>query len=144
MTVLVWPAALPNTMARDNHRYTFGDGRLRSATDVGPGKVRRRFSATAKPLSGTMILSLDQRIQLETFWNDDTKGGTLPFIFPAIGIDGAALTMADGTELTTSDGTPITMSAHWLVQFLPTGNPPSLASLGGDWWQASLELQVMP
>jgi hypothetical protein len=114
----VWPATLPTAFPRGDLSTGLGDGRLRSQTDAGVAKLRRRFSYVPYPLSGSMVMTLAQLATFRSFVETDLQGGILPFEFPA----------QDGT------GT-------WVVQFgdkLPTWSPM------GVLWKVSLDLVILP
>jgi hypothetical protein len=144
VTVIVWPSTLPQRFNRPNFRRSYGDGRLRSGTDTGSGKVRRRSSAVPSPFAAELILTTSQQIRLETFWDADTGGGSLPFALPAPGLHGWPLAAADGTPITTEDGTPIVISCWWVAMFDPTAGPPTVAPLSSTEWSATLSLWRMP
>lgn len=75
-----WPVTLPRSMAGVAVGYP--DGRLKSQTDTGPGKVRRRSTAMPYSITGQMILTRTQLATLQTFISTTLAGGTLPFNFP--------------------------------------------------------------
>jgi hypothetical protein len=77
-----WPTSLPSIFLTDGYAQGFGDGRIRSATDTGPGKVRRRSTAMASPVVGRMLMTAAQLATLEKFVATDTLGGVLTFFFP--------------------------------------------------------------
>lgn len=53
---------------------------MRSPMDIGPAKVRRRFTATSRYLTGTIYLTTKaQRTTLDNFFDTTTQGGTLEF-----------------------------------------------------------------
>ena len=114
-----WPDTLPQYLLLDGNREAMGDGRLRTQTDTGPGKVRRRSSAVSKPLSGNMIMTEAQLETLLTFVSTDLVGGSLPFTMP------------------TSRG-----SDTWLVRFADA--LPAYVHLGGGNWSVALALEILP
>lgn len=115
----VWPASLPRKLLVDNFKTGTGDGRLRSSTDSAIAKVRRRFSAIPRPLSGTMFMSRDQLDAFRDFVRNDLAAGSLPFQFPAQGEDGT-----------------------WIVQF--GQDMPSWVPKGPRYWIVSLDLVILP
>lgn len=115
----VWPATLPQYMLVDGYAQGLGDGRLRSQTDAGPAKVRRRSSAMPKPLQGRMIMDGAQLADLQTFVDMTLMGGSLTFTFPD----------------------PVTGSSV-LVRF--SADLPSWQSRGADNWFVSLDLEILP
>jgi hypothetical protein len=78
-----WPATLPQYLILDGQSSGLGDGRVRSQTDSGTPKVRRRFSKVPQPLSGTMIMSYSQLQDFKDFVEEDLAGGSLPFELPS-------------------------------------------------------------
>ena len=84
MGASVWPATLPQTFLIDG----FAEGLsiknvIRSSNDTGPAKVRRRSTASPRPINGAMDMT-DQQLQtLKNFINGELAGGSLPFYFPA-------------------------------------------------------------
>lgn len=113
-----WPGTLPQTLQISGNQEGIPDGRLKSQTDTGPGKIRPRTSALGRPLSGNMLMTRAQIDILVTFVSSNLSGGSLPFVFP--------VTVGVGT---------------WLVRF--AGTLPSWSNLGGDTWQVSLMLEIL-
>lgn len=72
-----WPNTLPGIEI--GSELTQQDGVVRSPTDAGPSKIRRRFTATSRYLSGTMLLTSTQRDILQTFYNENSA---LSFDYP--------------------------------------------------------------
>lgn len=75
-----WPSSLPSQFeigAQLSSQQTF----LRSQTDKGPFKQRRRFTARSRFYSGTMLLTATQKATLETFFEDDANFGGTQFDF---------------------------------------------------------------
>jgi hypothetical protein len=84
----IWPSTLPQFALRDGYQSGTGDGRLRSDTDAGIAKVRRRFSYVPRPLSLSTLMTNDQLDTFKTFYDDTLQGGVLPFqVFSAEGAD---------------------------------------------------------
>lgn len=77
----VWPVSLPQAILMDGNSDSSPDGRLKSQTDQGPGKSRRRTSAAVRKFSGRMYVTTEQLGTLRTFINITTLGGSLPFTF---------------------------------------------------------------
>jgi len=117
--VAIWPETLPQRLFVDGSQESMGDGRLRTQTDTGPGKVRSRSSAVVRPLSGTMRMNNAQLETMMSFINIDLVGGSLPFNFPA--------PRGEGT---------------WLVQL--GQNMPSWSNVGGDRYNVTIAVEVLP
>lgn len=118
MAVDVWPTSLPQRLMVQGYSQALGDGRLRSQTDTGPGKVRRRSSAMPKPLAGALRMTGAQVLAAAAFVDDVLIGGSLPFTFPE--------------PLT---GSPI------LVRFVDL---PSWSCAGGDNYDFAMSLEILP
>lgn len=58
------------------------DGTIRSATDSGPGKVRRRFTATATYYNARVRMNGTEVGILSDFYRDTLAGGSLSFEMP--------------------------------------------------------------
>lgn len=116
-----WPGTLPQKLMIAGNTGGMRDGRIVSETDIGPGKMRLRSSSSAKPLSGTMMMTLAQWDILEAFVGIDLGGGSLPFTMPA--------QMDDGDDL--------------LVRF-PDKSLPTWSAVGRELYLVSMTLEVMP
>jgi hypothetical protein len=137
VSVPAWPETLPQVLLQEGYSYRFGEGRLKTAMDAGPGKLRRRFSAVARPLSGMIIIDEQGLANLELFWSEDLRGGSLPFWFP---------NQNHRSQLVDTLGAPMppgpNLGAPWLVTF--SGEPPGIGAWGGLYFKASLNLSIMP
>lgn len=115
MADVSWPNNLPALVEREAYRRQWRDGRLRSPSDLGPGKVRRRFSATAQTITARVLMSRFYLERFGRFWEIDTRGGTLPFSFPHP--EGSGTIRA---RFATEAGTPVSTSLKddlWAVEF---------------------------
>lgn len=75
-----WPSSLPSQFevgAALEQQNPF----IRSPMELGPAKQRRRFTATSRFYSGTMLLTKDQRDDLVEFFDTTTNGGADGFDF---------------------------------------------------------------
>lgn len=116
----VWPDTLPQHFDRQGFALAEGDGRLKSPTDTGPGKMRRRSTAIADPMQGRMSMRLAQILALRAFLKTDLAKGSLPFWLPD-----------------PMGGDPL------LVRFADEGLP-QYQNVAGDLWTASFKLEVLP
>ena len=137
--MLVWPLDLPQHVDKQSYRYQPGDGRLKSGSDTGGGKVRRRDSNPPALVTAQLTLNIPQKERLEIFWETDSAGGTLPFWFPAVGADGAPLTTGEGTVLAAGTETLVT-ALRWFCRFDPDQPPPVFEVYNGVTWRAVLHL----
>lgn len=111
-----WPASLPGfSTGVSDTRQT---GVIRSKTDFGPGKQRRRFSAVSRRLGAEMLLSDAERTTLETFYSTTLGEGALDF------------TMDDP-----HDGA--TVNCRFAT-------PPMFTIMGAGNTRARLEIEVLP
>ena len=94
------------------------------------------------PASCTITVSANQRARFDTFWDEDTAGGTLPFLYRDQQLDGYQATDESGSLLETEDGTPIQIESWWLVQF--GQNEPAYTRQSGNRFQIQFDLVVLP
>lgn len=95
------------------------DGRIKSATDTGPGKSRRRTSSAVRKFSGRMYMSTEQLQTLQDFVQITLLGGSLPMLFPD----------------------PIT-GLQILARF--GDNLPNWINVSGDLYDVALQLEGLP
>lgn len=84
---LVWPATLPQ-VPEYGWTETKLDNRVRSDTDSGPAKVRRRFTRAVRRVQITMALTTAQVFALDVFHTTTLADGSLKFemVHPRTGI----------------------------------------------------------
>jgi hypothetical protein len=75
----VWPVTLPQKFQQDGFVDTEPNTFVKTEMDAGPPKIRRRFTATHRPVSGSMIMTSTQKAALRTFYQ---TYGAMPFTFP--------------------------------------------------------------
>lgn len=115
----VWPSGLPQYLLTDGYAQGVGDGRIRSQTDTGPGKVRRRTTAMVRPITGRMLMTGAQVEEMMTWIENDIFGGTMVFDFPD----------------------PITRDT---VQCVMGEEMPVVAHAGGNIFSVTLNLEIVP
>lgn len=73
-----WPTGIQSPYAQGSPTYTPNDTYLRTPTDSGMSKVRRKYTGISEKLAFTLELPYSQRT---TFWNwfDNTIKEVLPF-----------------------------------------------------------------
>lgn len=54
---------------------------IRSSMDKGPDKIRRRTTANIRPVQFNILISRQDTQELDTFYDVETVGGSLPFDF---------------------------------------------------------------
>ncbi len=77
---LAWPPTLPTIPLYGGSEG--GEARLiQQETEVGPGKLRSRYTRGLAPILFPMILTIPQATALMDFYNTTTGGGALSFDF---------------------------------------------------------------
>lgn len=79
MTIPSWPASLPSALLVRGYSESLPDVTLRTQMDAGPAKVRRRFTAGVRPVSGRQVMTAAQVAALRTFYETTLLGGSLRF-----------------------------------------------------------------
>lgn len=74
-----WPASLPQTVDADKYKESIQDNRLRTDMEMGPPKMRPRFSAVMELFSFDLDLTRDQTATFITFYKTTTNFGTEEF-----------------------------------------------------------------
>jgi hypothetical protein len=115
-----WPSDLPQYLQASGAQQGLGDGLLEYQPDTGPAISRRRSTAVAEPLSGNVICTQAQLEAFKVFFKTTIMRGALPFAFPD----------------------PVSRDPV-LVKFTKQ-SPPAWVSLGGDNFQLSLSLVILP
>lgn len=118
MAVSTWPAALPQLLERNSYEEEFANNAMRTATDIGPKKIRRRTTANPRKVSGAIYLNPTQLGTFETFYETTLIDGTLRFNW---------VDPRDGTTA---------------VEMLFAA-PPKVRSIGYD-YQVTMQLEIMP
>lgn len=143
MSLPVWPVDLPQFVERQGFSEGFADGRLRTKMDAGPAKTRRRSSSAARPIQASVRVSVDGKMRLKRFWDEDTASGALPFLMPDPTADGLALIFDDGSRLLDQDGAPL-LDTAWLLVLFGETPPNAIPAAGGAWYMVSFSLSVLP
>ncbi len=134
MALPQWP--FTRRVSQNGFTYTFAEGRLKTAIDAGPPKMRRRFSAAVRLVAAQYEGPLADMTRLEQFWSDDTKGGTLPFLMP----DQTLLSAGPVPTIPTTSA--IGTVGWWLAMF--GDSPPQIGAVGGTNYRASFALMLLP
>lgn len=113
-----WPGSLQQLLSEANFGLKIGDTVLRSDMEVGPQKLRRRFTKGVNTFSASIYLDISQYNIFFTFFNTTLNGGVLSFTF----------------------NHPITQVP---TDFRFKGTP-SISSLGGGQFTASFEWEELP
>ena len=78
----VWPIALQQKLNRAGFQKNYGDTRVATEMDVGPDKVRSRYTRGVDSYECEVWLDMSEVATFETFYKTTLGNGTLPFEFP--------------------------------------------------------------
>lgn len=137
-----WPAELPQRVMHPGFSERMPDGRLFSRMDSGPGKSRRRYSSAAQGVAARILVDIDQKARFERFWNEETKGGVLPFIMPDQTHDNIDLAISSGEIADTQGDVDLVIASNWLVLF--GEDAPTVSIVSGTVYAIDFSLKVMP
>lgn len=76
-----WPGTLQQLLSEANFGIAKGETTIRSDMDIGPKKVRRRFTKGVDIFTASIYLTVTQFTLFETFYDTTLSGGSLPFTF---------------------------------------------------------------
>ncbi len=140
MTVAVWPSELPPP-ERQSFQMTSMEARLKRQSEAGPPAYRRRFSSIPKPITMSIVVARDLKGVFDTFYEETTSAGSLPFYMPDPTSDGWPMLTEHSLPMLTSDGVPILVAAQWLCLF---GESIPAATAIGMKFRISFNVTVMP
>jgi hypothetical protein len=81
MNQIFWPEVLPKTLLMEGLTVKRNSNVVRTQMDAGPKKTRRRYTASVKTFTGSMLLDEEQRFILEQFYRTVIADGVLRFFF---------------------------------------------------------------
>lgn len=116
MTTIIWPVTLPQEMVTQGLGEDLPDNTIRTKTEYGPTRDRRRTTSGDRSVKGTLVVHQDDYPILEDFYFNITKDGTIRFqwVMPLSGADG-------------------------MFKFEA---PPSITSRSGEWLNVALKFKV--
>lgn len=76
-----WPVSLQQILSEANFGLAIGETTLRSDMEVGPQKVRRRFTKGVNLFSASIYLTVSEYTIFYNFFNTTLNGGTLSFTY---------------------------------------------------------------
>jgi hypothetical protein len=79
MANATWPGTLPAYVFEQGYSEKLNDQTLESSVEVGPPKIRRRYTKQIRSFTVQMRLTVDQKATFEGFWQTTLLGGSLPF-----------------------------------------------------------------
>ena len=115
MAIIDWPNTLRNTLEVASFAQTAKPNTIRTNIEAGVDKVRRRYTTPILQVNGSMIVTHDQYVRMEYFYNTELQGGVNRFIFkdPATDI----------------------LYEYRMI------SPPKYTSIGGPYYRVSLEME---
>ncbi len=118
MATVPWPTTLQDLLNTDSFGYKFGETAIRSEMDIGPAKVRRRFTRPVDTMTATINITTAQFPIFYYFYNTSLNGGVnmFSFIHPI---------------------TRVPMEARFV-------SAPALSPLGGEVFRVSMEWEILP
>jgi hypothetical protein len=101
MAIPEWPSALPAAPLKTGYSEQYPNNLLRSSSEAGVAKVRRKGATPPFTISVTFKLSQAQRLILQSFAGETLQDGALRFAFthPLDGVSFEARLLPDGNSL---------------------------------------------
>jgi hypothetical protein len=87
--MIYWPSSFQTYLNTDNFSYSKGSTVIRTEMDIGPKKVRRRFTKSIDAISCTFTIPNTLFTDFMTFFDTTLNGGTYQFRYnhPFTGIE---------------------------------------------------------
>ena len=133
--MIEWPDDLPQFVRRTDFHHTHGDGVLRTKTEAGPGKARRRYSSDPDRMTCSITVDRQGLARFRRFYQEETKNGSLPFVMRDQEFDSCLL-----ADILTEAGAPIEVVSYRIVMF---AEAPSETSFG-MMFSVGMSLSLMP
>ena len=114
---VVWPAQLPQD-SFIGHIETAPEERLRTGMDVGPPKMRRRFTAGVRNVEIPIVLTTSEATTLMDFYTSTLTGGVGAFDWKL-------------------PRTGATVSFRFVA-------PPKIEAIEPNVWRTALSLEILP
>lgn len=119
MADIIWPVDLPQLVDQNGYGEQRAKSKVESPVDQGRPKARPRFTASTQRFRISLILTDEQVSLLDTFYDETTAKGSLPFDW-----------VHPRTQVAAE------------CQF--TGDPPDSVSVGGLMFRASFQMLILP
>lgn len=113
-----WPISIPQTPIPDGFQDGIQELSIRSKMDVGPDKIRRRYTAGIRKLQMQFHMNGTQKSDFRAFYITTLLGGSLAFDFE------------DPAEGGTIE-----------LRFV---TPPNIEYIGGDYWLIKCDCEKLP
>ena len=114
----IWPDTLPAAPLLEDFQELLPETAIRTDMDTGPAKVRQRSTAGTGALMVSYLLSAAETITLDAFYRTTLSGGATAFDY-------------------THPRTGTSLSCRFT-------RPPEYAPLNGNYFKATLALEVLP
>lgn len=75
-----WPVLLQQKL-ETAFQMTYGNSRIATEMDIGPAKVRSRFTDTVDIYTCQITMDMDEKAIFDQFFKTTLGNGTLPFLF---------------------------------------------------------------
>lgn len=76
-----WPVELQQKLNATDFTLKYGTSTARTDMDVGPAKVRSRYTTVVDTYSCSILIDYDQFATFTSFYKTTLANGTLPFLF---------------------------------------------------------------
>jgi hypothetical protein len=109
-----WPLSLQQILNADDFEIKFGSTVVRSDMDVGPAKVRSRYTDGVDQYSASILLTFSEYTTFRDFFKTTLNNGTLPFLFddPMTGVS-TAFRFVDPPTISPLGGLTFRVSMSW-------------------------------
>jgi hypothetical protein len=109
-----WPVSLQQKVNADSFTYAMGSTTVRSENDVGPAKVRSRFTDAVDVYQVSIYIDYDDIDTLQTFYKTLLNNGVDQFLFddPISGVS-SAFRFISPPEIRAIGGREFEVSMNW-------------------------------
>ncbi len=109
-----WPGGLQQLLGTDSFQLKLGNTLVRSEVDIGPAKVRARFTDAVDVYGCSIMLDYADYGTFTTFYKTTLANGSLPFLFddPFTGLP-ATFRFADTPQITPIGGRTFNVAMNW-------------------------------
>ena len=128
MAGAIWPLTLPQMPLISGYSESMPSNLIRSETDTGPAKVRRRGNAKPVTVQASYIMNTEQMELLDTFMYETIGGGAVCFDWPR-------------PRFKSGDG------KYVRARIVPSSNglyDRSVVDSTTDFWNVTLTLEIFP
>jgi len=124
-----------------------GDRRLSTRMASGHFKVRGLASQAPMAVAASYLWDARQLDRFDRFFENETAGGTLPFLMPDPMRTGLKLLTDAGLPVlapASLGGAPLRLAHWWLARFAEDQPPPEDAVEDWPYWRTALHLTIYP